>query len=130
MWPITHHLRRGYAITESMLTDMKGYASYEMARRMAAGETKAQIAGIAESAPERERKPSCSRSTNKALARYQNSSECQADPVILVLGHLVSSFLSRRVIASGHLGFDALHHAGASAALARGFENALAARQR
>ena len=37
MWPITRHLHRGYAITESMLTDMKGYAFYEMVRRMAAG---------------------------------------------------------------------------------------------
>jgi hypothetical protein len=52
--------------------------------------------------------------------------QCQADPEILVLGHLVLSFLSRRVIASGHLSFDPLHHAGAGAALACGFENALA----
>jgi len=37
MWPITYHLHRGYAITELMLTDMKGFAFYEMARRMAAG---------------------------------------------------------------------------------------------
>ena len=74
MWPITHHLRRGYAITESMLTDMKGYAFYEMARRMAAGRTKAQLAGIAESTPEREKKPSLLEIYKQGLATYQKSS--------------------------------------------------------
>jgi hypothetical protein len=55
MWPITYHLHRGYAVTELIMTDMKGYAFYEVARRMAMGETREQIAGIAESIPERER---------------------------------------------------------------------------
>jgi predicted phage terminase large subunit-like protein len=36
-----------WAVTDLMLAEMKGYAFYEVARRMAAGETKAQIAGIA-----------------------------------------------------------------------------------
>jgi predicted phage terminase large subunit-like protein len=37
-----------WAVTDLMLTEMKGYAFYEIARRMAAGETKEQIAGIVE----------------------------------------------------------------------------------
>jgi len=36
-----------WAATDLLLQEMKGYAFYEVARRMAAGETKAQIAGIA-----------------------------------------------------------------------------------
>ena len=52
---------------------MKGYAFYEMARRMAAGETKAQIAGIADSTPERE-EPSLLHIYKQRLARYQKSS--------------------------------------------------------
>jgi hypothetical protein len=34
-----------WAVTDLMLTEMKGYAYYEVARRMAMGETKAEIAG-------------------------------------------------------------------------------------
>jgi hypothetical protein len=49
---------------------MKGYAFYEVARRMAAGETKEQIAGIAESTPDREKRPSLQEVYNQALARY------------------------------------------------------------
>jgi hypothetical protein len=55
--------------------------------------------------------------------------QCQADPENFLLDVPKLSFLSRRVIASGHLGFDPLHHAGAGAALAGGPENAFAARQ-
>jgi predicted phage terminase large subunit-like protein len=46
-----------WAVTDLMVAEMKGYAFYEVARRMAAGETVEQIAGIAESTPEREKKP-------------------------------------------------------------------------
>jgi hypothetical protein len=63
-----------WAVTDLMLADMKGYAFYEMARRMAAGETKAEIAGIAASTPEREKRPSLQEVYNQALARYQKSS--------------------------------------------------------
>jgi phage terminase large subunit-like protein len=63
-----------WAVTDLMLADMKGYALYEIARRRAAGETLEQIAGIAESTPEREKRPSLQEVYNQALARYQKSS--------------------------------------------------------
>jgi len=63
-----------WAVTDLMLTEMKGYAFYELARRMAAGETLEQIAGIAESTPEREREPSLLEIYKQGLARYQKSS--------------------------------------------------------
>ena len=47
-----------WAVTDLMLAEMKGYAFYEVARRMAAGETLAQIAGHAPTTPEEKRKPS------------------------------------------------------------------------
>ena len=58
--------------------------------------------------------------------------QCQAsDPEILVLVDRSNYLFSRvELLPSGHLSFDPLHHAGAGAALARGFKNALAARQR
>jgi predicted phage terminase large subunit-like protein len=63
-----------WAVTDLMLAEMKGYAFHEVARRMAAGETREQIAGIAESTPEREKRPSLQEVYNQALARYQKSS--------------------------------------------------------
>src|SRR6516162_4585245 len=62
-----------WAVTDLMLTEMKGYAFYELARRMAAGETLEQIAGIAESTPEREREPSLLEIYKQAFARHQKS---------------------------------------------------------
>ena len=47
-----------WAVTDLMLAEMKGYAFYEVARRMAAGETLAQIAGHAPTTPEAEKTPS------------------------------------------------------------------------
>ena len=51
-----------WAVTDLMLAEMKGYAFYEIARRMAAGETLEEIAGIAESTPLSEKKRACKRS--------------------------------------------------------------------
>jgi phage terminase large subunit-like protein len=47
-----------WAVMDLMLAEMKGYAFYEVARRRAAGETLAQIAGHAPTTPEEKRKPS------------------------------------------------------------------------
>jgi hypothetical protein len=63
-----------FAATELFVEQMKGYAFYESARRRAAGETLEQIAGIAESTPEREKRPSLQEVYNQALATYQKSS--------------------------------------------------------
>ena len=63
-----------WAVTDLMLADMKGFALYEIARRRAAGETLEQIAGIAESTPGREKKPSLLEVYKQALAKYQKSS--------------------------------------------------------
>jgi len=62
-----------FAATELLVEQMKGYAFYEIARRRAAGETLEQIAGIAASTPERERKPSLQEVYEQAFARHQKS---------------------------------------------------------
>ena len=87
---------------------------------------------IAGTTPEKEKNRACPRSKNRRLRHIKNPLNlCQADPEIVVLWDASNyPFLSRRVIASGHLSFDSLHHAGAGAALSRGFENTFAARQR
>ena len=86
-----------WAATDLLLQDMKGYAFYEVARRRAAGETLEQIAGIAQSTPEREKKPSLLEIYKQALRRIKNPvDQCQADPEIVVLVD-ASNYLSCRV---------------------------------
>jgi hypothetical protein len=60
-----------WAVTDLMVAEMKGWGAFEVARRLAAGESLEQIAGIAESTPEREKKPSLQEVYEQALARYQ-----------------------------------------------------------
>jgi len=68
---------------------------------------------------------------NRRLRGIKNPlDQFQADSEILVLVDVELSFLPRRGIASGHLCFDPLHHAGAGAILARGLQNTLTGFQR
>ena len=63
-----------WAATELLVERMKGYGFFELMRRRAAGETLEQIAGIAETIPEKERKPSLLEVYKQALAAHQKSS--------------------------------------------------------
>jgi predicted phage terminase large subunit-like protein len=63
-----------WAVTDLMLADMKGWGFFEVMRRRAAGETLEQIAGIAETTPEKEKKPSLLEVYKQALATHQKSS--------------------------------------------------------
>jgi hypothetical protein len=119
------------AATELLVEQMKGYGIFEVMRRRAAGETLEQIAGMAENTPEREKKTSLQEIYGaREVPKIRRTNARLLIPRFWFLWTHRIIFLSRRVIASGHLGFDALHYAGAGAALARGFENALAACQR
>jgi len=62
-----------FATTELLVEQMKCWGHFELMRRRAAGETLEQIAGIAASTPERERKTSLQEIYERGLARYQNS---------------------------------------------------------
>ena len=62
-----------FASTELLVEQMKCWGHFELMRRRAAGETLEQIAGIAASTPERERKTSLQEIYERGLARYQNS---------------------------------------------------------
>jgi len=62
-----------FATTELLVEQMKCRGHFELMRRRAAGETLEQIAGIAASTPERERKTSLQEIYERGLARYQNS---------------------------------------------------------
>jgi phage terminase large subunit-like protein len=63
-----------WAVTDLMLADMKGWGMYEVMRRRAAGQTLEQIAGIAETTPEKEKRPSLLEICKQALATHQKSS--------------------------------------------------------
>jgi phage terminase large subunit-like protein len=63
-----------WAATELLVEPMKGWGFYEVMRRRAAGETLEQIAGIAETTPEKERKPSLLEVYKQAFATHQKSS--------------------------------------------------------
>jgi phage terminase large subunit-like protein len=63
-----------WGCTELLVEPMKGFGIYEVMRRRAAGETIEQIAGIAETIPEKERKPSLLEVYKQALATHQKSS--------------------------------------------------------
>jgi phage terminase large subunit-like protein len=63
-----------WAATELLVEQMKGWGMYEVMRRRAAGETLEQIAGIAETIPEKERKLSLLEVYKQALATHQKSS--------------------------------------------------------
>jgi phage terminase large subunit-like protein len=63
-----------WGCTELLVEPMKGYGIYEVTRRRAQGETLEQIAGIAETTPEKERKPSLLEVYKQALAAHQKSS--------------------------------------------------------
>jgi hypothetical protein len=63
-----------WAVTDLMLADMKGWGFFEVVRRRAAGETLEQIAGIAETTPDKEKKPSLLEVYKQALATHQKSS--------------------------------------------------------
>jgi hypothetical protein len=62
-----------WGCTELLVEPMRGFGIYEVMRRRAAGETIEQIAGIAESTSEREKKPSLQEIYQRALATYQKS---------------------------------------------------------
>jgi phage terminase large subunit-like protein len=63
-----------WGCTELLVEPMKGFGIYEVMRRRAHGETLEQIAGIADTTPEKEKRPSLLEVYNKALARHQKSS--------------------------------------------------------
>jgi hypothetical protein len=63
-----------WATTELLVERMKGYGFFELMRRRAAGETLEQIAGIAETTPEKEKKPSLLEVYKQAFATHQKSS--------------------------------------------------------
>jgi predicted phage terminase large subunit-like protein len=63
-----------WAVTDLMLADMKGWGLFEVMRRRAAGETLEQIAGTAETTPDKEKKPSLLEVYKRALATHQKSS--------------------------------------------------------
>jgi phage terminase large subunit-like protein len=63
-----------WACTELLVEPMKGFGIFEVMRRRAAGETIEQIAGIAETTPEKEKKPSLLGVYKQALATHQKSS--------------------------------------------------------
>jgi phage terminase large subunit-like protein len=63
-----------WGCTELLVEPMKGFGLYEVMRRRAAGETIEQIAGIAETTPEKEKKPSLLEVYKQALATHQKSS--------------------------------------------------------
>jgi phage terminase large subunit-like protein len=63
-----------WGCTELLVEPMKGFGIYEVMRRRAAGETLEQIAGTAETTPEKEKKPSLLEVYKQALASHQKSS--------------------------------------------------------
>jgi phage terminase large subunit-like protein len=63
-----------WGCTELLVEPMKSFGIYEVMRRRAQGETLEQIAGIAETTPEKEKKPSLHEVYKQALATHQKSS--------------------------------------------------------